>query len=107
MHIQNQQNTKIVATVGPASNSREKLEKLISAGVDIFRLNFSHGTHKGHKEVLDHILSLNEEHRTHIGILADLQGPKLRVGKVQEGGTKMLKLANAYFVMMGSWSLKF
>ncbi len=99
MHIQNQQNTKIVATVGPASNSREKLEKLISAGVDIFRLNFSHGTHKGHKEVLDHILSLNEEHRTHIGILADLQGPKLRVGKVQEGGIPLKPDDEILFVL--------
>ena len=86
MHIQNQQNTKIVATVGPACSSRENLERLISAGVDIFRLNFSHGNHAGHKEVLDRILSLNAEHGTHVGILADLQGPKLRVGKVQEGG---------------------
>ena len=86
MHIQNQQNTKIVATVGPASSSRENLERLIEAGVDIFRLNFSHGDHAGHKEVLDRILSLNTEHGTHVGILADLQGPKLRVGKVQEGG---------------------
>ena len=86
MYIQNQQNTKIVATVGPACSSRENLERLISAGVDIFRLNFSHGDHAGHKEVLDRILSLNKEHGIHIGVLADLQGPKLRVGKVQEGG---------------------
>ncbi len=86
MQIENQQNTKIVATVGPACSSRENLERLIQAGVNIFRLNFSHGEHAGHKEVLDRIVSLNEEHGTHVGILADLQGPKLRVGKVQDGG---------------------
>jgi len=86
MLIENQQNTKIVATVGPASRSRENLERLISAGVDIFRVNFSHGSHDGHKEVIERIVSLNKEHGTHVGILADLQGPKLRVGVVQEGG---------------------
>ncbi|MFT4567055.1 MAG: pyruvate kinase [Saprospiraceae bacterium] len=80
------QKTKIVATIGPVSSSKERLRELIKAGVNIFRLNFSHGAHKDHKEVLDRILELNKEHGTHVGILADLQGPKLRVGKVQEGG---------------------
>ncbi|MCL4122051.1 UNVERIFIED_CONTAM: hypothetical protein GTU68_043763 [Idotea baltica] len=80
------QKTKIVATIGPVSSSKEKLKELIKAGVNIFRLNFSHGAHKDHKEVLDRILELNEELGAHAGILADLQGPKLRVGKVQEGG---------------------
>ena len=80
------QKTKIVATIGPVSSSKTKLKELIEAGVNIFRLNFSHGAHKDHKEVLERILELNKELGTHIGILADLQGPKLRVGKVQEGG---------------------
>ncbi len=78
--------TKIVATIGPASSSSSQLKALIKAGVDLFRLNFSHGTHEEHKAVLQKILALNKELNTHIGILADLQGPKLRVGVVQDGG---------------------
>lgn len=77
------QNTKIVATVGPASNSYEKLLELARAGVDCFRLNFSHGTHADHKKVVDHISYINEKYGYHISILADLQGPKLRVGKIE------------------------
>lgn len=78
------QNTKIVATVGPACNTYDKLLELVKAGVDVFRLNFSHGNHVGHLEVIGHIQAINEEYNTHIGILADLQGPKLRVGKIKD-----------------------
>ncbi len=78
------QNTKIVATVGPASNSYEKLLDLVKAGVDIFRLNFSHGSHEDHRQVIQHIRLINEQFNTHVGILADLQGPKLRVGKIKD-----------------------
>ncbi len=84
MKIVDHQNTKIVATVGPASSSYENLLELIKAGVNIFRLNFSHGAHEDHKKVVDHILYINEKYGTHIGILADLQGPKLRVGKIKD-----------------------
>ena len=77
------QNTKIVATVGPACNTYEKLLELVTAGVDVFRLNFSHGTHEDHLKVIGHIQKINEEHKLHIGTLADLQGPKLRVGKIK------------------------
>lgn len=76
--------TKIVATVGPASSNFEMLKKLVIAGVDIFRLNFSHGKHEAHKEVINHIRHVNEELGTHVGILADLQGPKLRVGIIKD-----------------------
>ena len=78
------QNTKIVATVGPACSSYDKLLELVKAGVDVFRLNFSHGTHADHLEVIQHIQVINEEYKTHIGVLADLQGPKLRVGKIKD-----------------------
>ncbi|MCC6463052.1 MAG: pyruvate kinase [Saprospiraceae bacterium] len=78
------QNTKIVATVGPACNSYDKLLELVQAGVDVFRLNFSHGTHADHLKVIEHIQYINDKYNTHIGILADLQGPKLRVGKIQD-----------------------
>ncbi len=77
----NFQKTKIVATVGPACNTYEGLKSLVEAGVDVFRLNFSHGTHEGHKSVIDSIVKINADFGTHISILADLQGPKLRVGK--------------------------
>ena len=78
------QNTKIVATVGPACNTYDKLLELTKAGVDVFRLNFSHGDHSAHLEVIGHIRAINEKYHTHIGILADLQGPKLRVGKIKD-----------------------
>lgn len=77
------QNTKIVATVGPACSSYEKLLELVEAGVDVFRLNFSHGTHEDHLKVIQHVQYINDKYNTHIGILADLQGPKLRVGKIE------------------------
>jgi pyruvate kinase len=80
----NFQKTKIVATVGPACNTYDGLKSLVKAGVDVFRLNFSHGTHEGHLSVIQHILRINEEMGSHISILADLQGPKLRVGKFAE-----------------------
>ena len=91
MKIVDHQNTKIVATVGPASNSYENLLELVKAGVNIFRLNFSHGTHEDHKKVIDHILYINEKYGTHIGILADLQGPKLRVGKIKDNALELEK----------------
>ncbi len=78
------QYTKIVATVGPACSSYENLKALTIAGVDVFRLNFSHGTHEDHKTVIDRICALNEELNSHVAILADLQGPKLRVGKIKD-----------------------
>lgn len=78
--------TKIVATVGPASNSYEKLKELVNEGVNVFRLNFSHGSHADHAEVIKLIRQLNEELNTRVAILGDLQGPKLRIGKMPEEG---------------------
>ncbi|MGB3183044.1 MAG: pyruvate kinase [Cyclobacteriaceae bacterium] len=78
-----QNRTKIVATVGPASNSKEMLKRLIEAGADVFRLNFSHGTHDDHKAVIGLIRELNAEMGTHVCILQDLQGPKIRTNAVE------------------------
>lgn len=89
MKIVDHQNTKIVATVGPACSSSENLLQLVQAGVDTFRLNFSHGEHADHKAVVDRIVKINKEHGTHIGILADLQGPKLRVGKIENNALEL------------------
>jgi len=75
--------TKIIATVGPACNTFEKLLALVQEGVNVFRLNFSHGTHEQHKVVIDHIKKINEGFPFNIAILADLQGPKLRVGEIE------------------------
>ncbi len=74
---------KIVSTLGPASSSKEMLRKLIDTGVDIFRLNFSHGSHEEKRELTDRIREVSENLR-YIGILADIQGPKIRVGKFKE-----------------------
>jgi pyruvate kinase len=77
--------TKIVSTIGPASSSEERLAQLVEAGVDVFRLNFSHGTHAEHEQRLRTIRSLEERFERPIGVLADMQGPKLRVGTFAEG----------------------
>ena len=77
--------TKIIATVGPASDNKEMLTSLINAGVNVFRLNFSHGTHDQHAKVIDTVAAINQELGTNIGILADLQGPKIRLGEVENG----------------------
>lgn len=82
--------TKIVATVGPASSSRQMLNQLIDAGVNVFRLNFSHGTHADHKQVIEHILDLNQEKNTNVALLVDLQGPKLRVGDIENNGVQLV-----------------
>ncbi|HRJ76302.1 MAG TPA: pyruvate kinase, partial [Anaerolineales bacterium] len=70
---------KIVATIGPASESEAVLEKLINAGMNIARLNFSHGTHEQHAEKIKRIRKVAEKLETPLGILQDLQGPKIRV----------------------------
>ncbi len=74
--------TKIVATVGPASNTKEMLRALVKEGVDVFRLNFSHGTHEDHQNVIDNVRALNTEMHTTVALLLDLQGPKIRVQEV-------------------------
>lgn len=76
--------TKIIATVGPASDSYEKLLGLVHAGVNVFRLNFSHGTHEQHAVVIERIRKINAAYPFNIAILADLQGPKLRVGELKD-----------------------
>jgi pyruvate kinase len=76
---------KIVATVGPACSSRDQLRALFEAGVDVFRLNFSHGSHDQKRALFDDIRSIEAETGRPIGILADLQGPKLRLGDFADG----------------------
>jgi pyruvate kinase len=75
--------TKIVATVGPACDSYDKLLALVKAGVNVFRLNFSHGSHDDKQQIIDHIRKINSTEPYNISILGDLQGPKLRVGEIE------------------------
>lgn len=85
MRSETSNNTKIVATLGPASWHKEVLKEMIAAGVNVFRVNFSHGDHETHRRTIQLIKSINEEYNHKIAILADLQGPKLRIGDVEEG----------------------
>ena len=76
--------TKILATVGPASDSLQMIENLVKAGVNVFRLNFSHGTHDYHYEVLQRIREVEKKLGLFIGVLQDISGPKIRIGKLKE-----------------------
>jgi len=80
-----QRSTKIVATLGPASTDEAVLRRLVQAGVDIVRLNFSHGTPEDHKARVDTLRRITQETGHTVGIMADLQGPKIRIGKFENG----------------------
>jgi len=80
---QKHSHTKVIATLGPASESKDIIHKMIREGVDVFRLNFSHSTQDEHLKLINIIKDLNLELGTNVSILADLQGPKLRVGEVE------------------------
>src|SRR6187402_173596 len=80
-----QKRTKIVATVGPACDTYDGLLKLVKAGVNVFRLNFSHGAHEDKKAVIENIRKIIKNEPYNIAILGDLQGPKLRVGDLDNG----------------------
>lgn len=77
--------TKIIATLGPATDNKETMYQLIQAGVNVFRINFSHSSHADAIQMIKNIRELNAEHDYNVAILADLQGPKLRIGNVEEG----------------------
>ena len=81
--------SKIVATVGPASNNKTTLTELISAGANVFRLNFSHGTHEDHAKVIQMVKEINDERGVHVALLQDLQGPKIRVNEVEGNGVEI------------------
>ena len=81
--------TKIVATVGPACDTYEKLLELVIAGVNVFRLNFSHGNHEDKLAIIEHIRNINKTQPFNIAILADLQGPKLRVGEIENNSLEI------------------
>jgi len=81
-----QRRAKIIATIGPASSDQKTIRKLFDAGADVFRLNFSHGTHDDHKKAYETIREVEKTVQRPIAVLMDLQGPKLRVGTFEDGG---------------------
>ncbi len=83
--------TKIVATVGPACDSYDQLLALVKAGVNVFRLNFSHGSHEDKGKIIEHIRNINKTQPYNISILADLQGPKLRVGEIENNALPVVE----------------
>jgi len=91
-------NAKIVATLGPASSSEEEISALFEAGVDVFRMNFSHGDHEGHRERFNILRGLEKKYDHSVAILLDLQGPKLRVGKFENDGVELVAGQNLRLV---------
>ena len=81
--------TKIVSTLGPASNTAEKIKALAMAGVNVFRLNFSHGSHEDHRKNVGYIRAAEKEIGHPLAILADMQGPKLRIGIFETGAIEL------------------
>lgn len=81
--------TKVIATIGPASSPKHVLEKMFHEGIDVCRLNFSHGSYDDHEAVIKTIRELNQELVSNVAILADLQGPKLRIGEVENNGVEI------------------
>ena len=82
--------TKTVATIGPSSSSKEVLKQMILNGLDVARLNFSHGSYEDHQKVVDNIREINKELGLNTSMLADLQGPKLRVGEMENGSVEIV-----------------
>ena len=88
--------TKIVATIGTATDDPNIIKKLINIGVNVFRLNFSHGNHGEHLKRITYIRSAEKEMNSNVAILADLQGPKFRIGRVKNE-SKVIKGSNFIF----------
>ncbi|MEX2456219.1 MAG: pyruvate kinase, partial [Balneolaceae bacterium] len=78
--------TKIVCTLGPSSNTVEDIERLYKAGMNVVRINFSHGTHEDHKRTIGYVRKVAKKHQYSIPVLMDLQGPKIRIGQMKDGG---------------------
>ncbi len=93
--------TKIIATVGPASDSDTMLDALVAAGVDIFRLNFSHGTHESHQATFGRIRQAAKRSKREIAILQDLGGPKIRTGRLEGGQPIDLKTGDSVRIVTG------
>ncbi len=93
--------TKIVCTIGPASADEDLLRQMVKAGMNVARMNFSHGTHEYHQEIIDRIRRISEEEGVTVGILQDLQGPKIRVGKLPPEGVVLEPGDEVTFISKG------
>ena len=82
---------KIVCTLGPVSTTQEMVEKLLESGMDVARLNFSHGSHEQHRQVIEHLRAASLKVRKAVGILGDLQGPKIRTGRLEKGEIQLVE----------------
>lgn len=87
--------TKIIATIGPASGDQTTIEKMVASGLNVARLNLSHGTHKEHSQSIRHIRAVERKSGNHVGVLADLGGPKIRTGKIPHDAPLDLKKGDA------------
>ncbi|MBC8114885.1 MAG: pyruvate kinase [Candidatus Saccharimonas sp.] len=94
--------TKIVATLGPASETPEKLQQLVEAGVDLFRLNFAHGSYPWFEKIVSSIREFSRQHGRPVGILGDLSGPKIRLGVLPDEGLRLRQGAMVEFVRVGT-----
>jgi pyruvate kinase len=97
-----ERNVKIVATLGPASSTPDRIRALVEAGADVFRLNFSHGSHDDHLARIHAVRALEQQSGRPIGLLADLQGPKLRIGAFRDGAVDLLPGQNFRLDMEGT-----
>ena len=95
--IQINSQTKIIATLGPATSSKNVISQLIKSGVDVFRINFSHSSQDEYLKLSKMIKELNLELNTHVAILADLQGPKLRVGDIENNHIQLQEFLYSLF----------
>src|SRR3989337_409943 len=93
--------TKIIATVGPACAATDTLVALLVAGVDVFRLNFSHGTHASHAEVFHAVRTASSRTQRRVAIMQDLSGPKIRTGPIAGGGPLVLKAGDELRIATG------
>ena len=98
--------TKIVATVGPSTANIETLKNMVKEGVNVFRINFSHGAHEDHIEAIKKIKKVDEELGTHSALLADLQGPKIRIGDLPKEGLPLEKGDDFYLTTLEKHELK-
>ena len=95
--------TKIIATVGPASDSPEMLDALIAAGTNIFRLNFAHGTHESQAAAFTRIRAASERAKCEVAILQDLGGPKIRTGRLEGGRPISVKTGDKLLIVTGDF----
>ena len=102
--LHNVHKTKIVATVGPACEKYDQLLALVKAGVNVFRLNFSHGSHENKGEIIRHIRKINQVEPYNVAILGDLQGPKLRVGMIENNKLTIVPGDILTFTSTERWS---